>query len=1343
MFPQKLTFQELTFPQKLIFLILYLYLKMSSIGLSISSIGLSMLYEILVAESKYECRGVEYRSRLKSVYNQMLREHENHHEPTYKLTKQCFNKYIEALGDSVRVLDPTEIQSTDLELCYGIHQYVFPKIPEFTLLDFKFLDRWNKFYNVLPAQFKQTERRIKRMNEKQKTYQMIKRRYIKDSDSSSESDESNIKSNDPILITEHDFYTLESSVTVTGPTASNGPEDSSSTNTKGANEDTSTVGPSTVTKNTTTKDIKDTEGITGKDTKDSEDIGNKETTGTVGASTVTEEHINIDENMDIIDSNIIIPILTNKEVEINEESIVFGMMDEEKLNDWVSTTSFDNYLQLFKLIYHYDNTLDYFNTEINFPVTVTGPTATNSTEDSTTVRDTSTNGGTIGASTVTEGKGANNTFTNLGKGANSMGTKCTTTNSTNSSNSSNSKYDMLDINDFYKKSNPKVLSGNFLHNLDHFDPNSIYGNYYLPNSSITVTGPTATTGIGPTTSTILPGPTATTVTTVTSTNNITKDPIGASTVTEGKGANSTAMECTNTKDSKGVNTKETPIGVDDEEVVEDISIDGPSTVTEDTVMEEIYRIKSYSINFMEVNTKYYYNSRGLFEVHSNAYIKEPFISRIMKGNIEQNTGLYQELQLLLKRIFSLKRKITGNCLICSGWNLLHGIALTFCEFCEDKIYNSDPSILLKIYEIRRYLVSTVYPIVGYNYNTTNLFINSELIKDWEHQLKLQNVSIQSLINVGSTFPKASLHDSRFLPNPILLPFNICNTINTFQFPKINHNTITNNRTMDSRDIVDSSRTVDSRDSVDTVDSMNTVDPVDIENDKEMDIEYIKSEITTPNNYTSSNINNTHSIHTTSIQSTSSLSSTQSINSSTSSTSSTSTNSNSMNMIGYNLMDIINYRRNYRGKLLNDFFEDIYNNYHSKLISQRSNQLINHYNYIIKSGLLPSTPNIILNSSFDGDNISTVVPTTVTPGKGANSTAMECTKGNSSSTEDSSVSGTVGASTVMENKNMKEYYDENVSYILSRLPLDNDLIKLSFYHRGIYLTKSNNLKTFNFIHIAKIFGFHFHNTNGVSNGTVDGNGTMGTVDTKGVNAKTNSINDDDEEIYNWHEILYRNINKENYLINNQQLYNYNLIHSFINQTLNTDTMDNTLDTDMVIEDNTVVPGTSNTEETGVGVPDTVMEDNTLDIDMVIEENSTTNGTMGKGDNTKGIEFTNTTKDTTNSTTKDITGREPDPVTDDTVMKDIIEELYEKELLQNMHTIILKNFINTRKLKIGYPTSLEMYILNIPDSIMDCNMYDGIGKGFSYSLENIIYNLALLSSFIKIGTVNKRKKYYKSI
>ncbi|XP_952136.1 uncharacterized protein TA13970 [Theileria annulata] len=1322
---------------------------MSSFGLSISSIGLSMLYEILVAESKYECRGVEYRSRLKSVYNQMLREHENHHEPTYKLTKQCFNKYIEALGDSVRVLDPTEIQSTDLELCYGIHQYVFPKIPEFTLLDFKFLDRWNKFYNVLPAQFKQTERRIKRMNEKQKTYQMIKRRYIKDSDSSSESDESNIKSNDPILITEHDFYTLESSVTVTGPPDST--NDSNST--KGANEDTSTVVPSTVTKNTTTKDIKDTEGITGKDTKDSEDTNTKEApfgAGTVGASTVTEEHINIDENMDIIDSNIIIPILTNKEVEINEESIVFGMMDEEKLNDWVSTTSFDNYLQLFKLIYHYDNTLDYFNTEINSSVTVTGPPNSNGPE--VTSMDTSTKDpigpstvtqgkganfmvtectpgkratGTVGPSTVTPGKRANNTFSTTPKGANSMGTKCTTTNSTNSSNSSNSKYDMLDINDFYKKSNPKVLSSNFIHNLDHFDPNSIYGNYYLPNSSVTVTGPTATT-----------------VTEVTSTNNITTTPTGASTVTEGKGANSTAMECTNTKDSKGVNTKETPIGVDDDEVDEDTSIDGPSTVTEDTVMEEIYRIKSYSINFMEVNTKYYYNSRGLFEVHSNAYIKEPFISRIMKGNIEQNTGLYQELQLLLKRIFSLKRKITGNCLICSGWNLLHGIALTFCEYCEDKIYNSDPSILLKIYEIRRYLVSTVYPIVGYNYNTTNLFINSELIKDWEHQLKLQNVSIQSLINVGSTFPKASLHDSRFLPNPILLPFNICNTINTFQFPKINHNTITNRDILDSSRIVDSSRTVDSRDSVDTADSMNTEDPVDIENDKEMDIEYIKSEITTPNNYTSSNINNTHSIHSTSVQSTSSLSSTQSINSSTSSTSSTSTNS--MNMIGYNLMDIINYRRNYRGKLLNDFFEDIYNNYHSKLISQRSNQLINHYNYIIKSGLLPSTPNVILNSNFDGENTSTVVPSTVTPGKGAKDSTNSVdtnTKGNSSNSEGvGEGSGTVGASTVMENKNMKEYYDENVSYILSRLPLDNDLIKLSFYHRGIYLTKSNNLKTFNFIHIAKIFGFHFHNTNGVSNSTVDGNGTMGTVDTKGVNTKST----DDEEIYNWHEILYRNINKENYLINNQQLYNYNLIHSFINQTLNTDTMDNTLDTDMVIEDNTVIPGTSNTEDTTSGVSDTVMEDNTLDIDMDIEENSNTNGTMGKGANGT---FDTTGKGANSTamecTIKDITGREPAPVTDDTVMKNIIEELYEKELLQNMHTIILKNFINTRKLKIGYPTSLEMYILNIPDSIMDCNMYDGIGKGFSYSLENIIYNLALLSSFIKIGTVNKRKKYYKSI
>ncbi|XP_952803.1 uncharacterized protein TA09170 [Theileria annulata] len=79
------------------------------------------------------------------------------------------------------------------------------------------------------------------------------------------------------------------------------------------------------------------------------------------------------------------------------------------------------------------NSTSYTNI-INTSVTVTGTTASNGPEVSTSTEDSSKDSGTIGASTVTEGKGANSTLMEctMGKGANSMGLKCTSGKGANS-----------------------------------------------------------------------------------------------------------------------------------------------------------------------------------------------------------------------------------------------------------------------------------------------------------------------------------------------------------------------------------------------------------------------------------------------------------------------------------------------------------------------------------------------------------------------------------------------------------------------------------------------------------------------------------------------------------------------------------------------------------------------------------------------------------------------------------------------------------------------------------------------------------------------------------------------
>ncbi|KAK2195531.1 hypothetical protein BdWA1_003207 [Babesia duncani] len=113
-----------------------------------STIALSLLYELLVAESRYEVRGNGYRCRLKQLYQDMLQTQVLYSFEPVKRVRQSINKYIEDLAASVGFLDCSNPKSEHEIVCPGIHQYLVPQIPNFNVLDDKFVEQWRDFFGT-------------------------------------------------------------------------------------------------------------------------------------------------------------------------------------------------------------------------------------------------------------------------------------------------------------------------------------------------------------------------------------------------------------------------------------------------------------------------------------------------------------------------------------------------------------------------------------------------------------------------------------------------------------------------------------------------------------------------------------------------------------------------------------------------------------------------------------------------------------------------------------------------------------------------------------------------------------------------------------------------------------------------------------------------------------------------------------------------------------------------------------------------------------------------------------------------------------------------------------------
>uniref|UniRef100_A0A3B0NCJ3 DEAD-box family (SNF2-like) helicase, putative n=1 Tax=Theileria annulata TaxID=5874 RepID=A0A3B0NCJ3_THEAN len=246
--------------------------------------------------------------------------------------------------------------------------------------------------------------------------------------------------------TEVNSITTTTDVTNTNSTINNLTTSSSTTTGKG------TVGPSTVTeKNTneiavvtnsmgtvcTTKDSSTKEAPIGAVGEEVEETPSGGLVAGRGTDPVTEEINNKIYKLRRICNH---PLLIRKIYEdemLPKISKIIKKLHEEfheynlnKIIEYLFTLSDFNIHQLLL------QCLQYCDSPVTvFPVTVLGPTATNGpgTEVSTVVlgtkdnRDIKVTTGTVGASTVTEGKGANFTAIECtsGKGANSMGMKCT------------------------------------------------------------------------------------------------------------------------------------------------------------------------------------------------------------------------------------------------------------------------------------------------------------------------------------------------------------------------------------------------------------------------------------------------------------------------------------------------------------------------------------------------------------------------------------------------------------------------------------------------------------------------------------------------------------------------------------------------------------------------------------------------------------------------------------------------------------------------------------------------------------------------------------------------------
>ncbi|GIX63721.1 ATP-dependent DNA helicase PIF1 [Babesia caballi] len=115
-------------------------------------------------------------------------------------------------------------------------------------------------------------------------------------------------------------------------------------------------------------------------------------------------------------------------------------------------------------------------------------------------------------------------------------------------------------------------------------------------------------------------------------------------------------------------------------------------------------------------------------------------------------------------IFAIKNAVSADCTACSGWSLNNGISVTFCEFCEERLLEDyDPSVLTRLFDLRSFLISDLYPSIGYR------FIGSEGEDRNSGRACTTHVTVRALYEAGGVYPRAAQRDGRYMPNTTDIP----------------------------------------------------------------------------------------------------------------------------------------------------------------------------------------------------------------------------------------------------------------------------------------------------------------------------------------------------------------------------------------------------------------------------------------------------------------------------------------------------------------------------------------------------------------------------------------------
>ncbi|KAK1443728.1 hypothetical protein BgAZ_206040 [Babesia gibsoni] len=176
---------------------------------------------------------------------------------------------------------------------------------------------------------------------------------------------------------------------------------------------------------------------------------------------------------------------------------------------------------------------------------------------------------------------------------------------------------------------------------------------------------------------------------------------------------------------------------------------------------------SFTPQAMEVTSTVYVGSDGAPRVSCIGTLGEKTkrgpCCRKKKLNSAQ-FSIQRRLEKAISGVFAIKNAISNLCSRCSGWSINNGCSIVFCESCEDTLINEfDTSVVDRLFELRRHLTSELYSGMGYK------FVDSDAKKSTKGDCGARYITVPALCEIGGTYPKASMHDGRYVPNSMDLP----------------------------------------------------------------------------------------------------------------------------------------------------------------------------------------------------------------------------------------------------------------------------------------------------------------------------------------------------------------------------------------------------------------------------------------------------------------------------------------------------------------------------------------------------------------------------------------------